>query len=81
MTSGAIAGFLDVAYNFNTQALLDDNILGMFEIISSGGVQYQKLFEDIQSFWNFRKHNNCYFFLSLVRSVSKNRLANGDAWG
>ncbi|KAH9331473.1 hypothetical protein KI387_003581, partial [Taxus chinensis] len=28
MTSGAIAGFLDVAYNFNTQALLDDNILG-----------------------------------------------------
>ncbi|MCO5559990.1 hypothetical protein L7F22_013594 [Adiantum nelumboides] len=28
MTSGAIAGFLDVAFNFNTQALLDDNLIG-----------------------------------------------------
>lgn len=28
MVSGAIAGFLDVAFNFNTQALLDDNLLG-----------------------------------------------------
>lgn len=28
IVSGAIGGFLDVAFNFNTQALLDDNLLG-----------------------------------------------------
>lgn len=28
MVSGAIGGFLDVAFNFNTQALLDDNLIG-----------------------------------------------------
>lgn len=28
MVSGAIGGFLDVAFNFNTQAMLDDNLLG-----------------------------------------------------
>jgi len=28
MVSGAVGGFLDVAFNFNTQALLDDNIIG-----------------------------------------------------
>lgn len=28
MVSGAIGGFLDVAFNFNTQAYLDDNLLG-----------------------------------------------------
>ncbi|KAJ7953527.1 GPI ethanolamine phosphate transferase 2 [Quillaja saponaria] len=30
MVSGAIGGFLDVAFNFNTQAFLDDNLLGQF---------------------------------------------------
>ncbi|XP_038720563.1 GPI ethanolamine phosphate transferase 2 isoform X2 [Tripterygium wilfordii] len=30
MVSGAIGGFLDVAFNFNTQALLDDNLLDQF---------------------------------------------------
>lgn len=30
MVSGAIGGFLDVAFNFNTQALLDDNLLGIY---------------------------------------------------
>lgn len=30
MVSGAIGGFLDVAFNFNTQALLDDNLLGRY---------------------------------------------------
>jgi ethanolaminephosphotransferase len=29
MTSGAIAGFLDVAFNFNTQAMLGDSLIGM----------------------------------------------------
>ncbi|KAK9011699.1 hypothetical protein V6N11_039783 [Hibiscus sabdariffa] len=28
MVSGAIGGFLDVAFNFNTQAMMDDNLLG-----------------------------------------------------
>jgi hypothetical protein len=28
MVSGAIGGFLDVAFNFHTQAMLDDNLLG-----------------------------------------------------
>lgn len=35
MTSGAIAGFLDVAFNFNTQALLDDNLVGKLTTSSS----------------------------------------------
>ncbi|KAL2498930.1 Alkaline-phosphatase-like family protein [Abeliophyllum distichum] len=30
MVSGAIGGFLDVAFNFNTQAFLDDNLIGQF---------------------------------------------------
>ncbi|XP_077213618.1 alkaline-phosphatase-like family protein isoform X2 [Tasmannia lanceolata] len=33
MVSGAIGGFLDVAFNFNTQALLDDNLIGQFHSI------------------------------------------------
>lgn len=28
MVSGAIGGFLDVAFNFNSQAYSDDNLLG-----------------------------------------------------
>lgn len=32
MVSGAIGGFLDVAFNFNTQALLDDNLIGQLVI-------------------------------------------------
>ncbi|XP_057548058.1 uncharacterized protein LOC130826493 [Amaranthus tricolor] len=30
MISGAIGGLLDVAFNFNTQAFLDDNLLDQF---------------------------------------------------
>ncbi|MED6144084.1 hypothetical protein PIB30_012170 [Stylosanthes scabra] len=30
MVSGAIGGFLDVAFNFNTQAYLDDNLVAQF---------------------------------------------------
>ncbi|XP_042401575.1 GPI ethanolamine phosphate transferase 2-like isoform X1 [Zingiber officinale] len=33
MVSGAVGGFLDVAFNFNTQALLDDNLLDQFKRI------------------------------------------------
>ncbi|KAH7297933.1 hypothetical protein KP509_25G019500 [Ceratopteris richardii] len=31
MVSGSIAGFLDVAFNFNTQVLLDDNLIGQLK--------------------------------------------------
>lgn len=30
MVSGAVGGFLDVVFNFNTQAFLDDNLLDQF---------------------------------------------------
>ncbi|KAG9450826.1 hypothetical protein H6P81_010791 [Aristolochia fimbriata] len=33
IVSGAIGGFLDVAFNFNTQKFLDDNLLGQFDSI------------------------------------------------
>lgn len=36
MTSGAIAGFLDVAFNFNTQALLDDNLVVIIACLRDG---------------------------------------------
>ncbi|XP_043697472.1 GPI ethanolamine phosphate transferase 2-like isoform X1 [Telopea speciosissima] len=49
MVSGAIGGFLDVAFNFNTQALLDDNILGQFydigwKMVMHGDETWLKLF-------------------------------------
>ncbi|XP_042507866.1 GPI ethanolamine phosphate transferase 2 isoform X2 [Macadamia integrifolia] len=49
MVSGAIGGFLDVAFNFNTQALLDDNILGQFydigwRMVMHGDETWLKLF-------------------------------------
>lgn len=31
MVSGAIGGFLDVAFNFNTLAYLDDNLVGQLQ--------------------------------------------------
>lgn len=33
MVSGAIGGYLDVALNFNTQAFLDDNLIGQLFIL------------------------------------------------
>ncbi|KAL4197269.1 hypothetical protein AMTRI_Chr04g250260 [Amborella trichopoda] len=49
MISGAIAGFLDVAFNFNTQALLDDNLLGQlhdigWKMVMLGDETWIKLF-------------------------------------
>ncbi|TVU28907.1 hypothetical protein EJB05_20445 [Eragrostis curvula] len=35
MVSGAIGGFLDVAFNFNTQAFLEDNLLDQLHMIGS----------------------------------------------
>lgn len=49
MLSGAIGGFLDVAFNFNTQALLDDNLLDQFyrigwKLVMLGDETWIKLF-------------------------------------
>ncbi|XP_024383334.1 uncharacterized protein [Physcomitrium patens] len=51
MTSGAIAGFLDVAFNFNTQALLDDNLVDQlaragWKMVMLGDDTWLKLFPD-----------------------------------
>ncbi|KAF7809356.1 GPI ethanolamine phosphate transferase 2 isoform X1 [Senna tora] len=52
MVSGAIGGFLDVALNFNTQALLDDNLLAKFfkigwKMVILGDDTWLKLFPDL----------------------------------
>ncbi|GAB4848789.1 hypothetical protein Ancab_003517 [Ancistrocladus abbreviatus] len=52
MVSGAIGGFLDVAFNFNTQALLDDNLLGQFfrigwKMVMLGDETWLKLFPQL----------------------------------
>lgn len=52
MTSGAIAGFLDVAFNFNTQAFLDDNILGQlaragWQMVMLGDETWLRLFPSL----------------------------------
>ncbi|CAL9774211.1 unnamed protein product [Musa acuminata subsp. burmannicoides] len=52
MVSGAIGGFLDVAFNFNTQVLLDDNLLDQFkrigwELVMHGDETWIKLFPRI----------------------------------
>ncbi|XP_065873889.1 uncharacterized protein [Euphorbia lathyris] len=49
MVSGAIGGFLDVAFNFNTQAMLDDNLLDQFfrigwKMVMLGDETWLKLF-------------------------------------
>ncbi|KAL3701112.1 hypothetical protein R1sor_019134 [Riccia sorocarpa] len=49
MTSGAIAGFLDVAYNFNTKELLEDNLIDQlaragWQMVMLGDETWLKLF-------------------------------------
>ncbi|KAL2521817.1 Alkaline-phosphatase-like family protein [Forsythia ovata] len=49
MVSGAIGGFLDVAFNFNTQAFLDDNLIVQFfrfgwKMVMLGDETWLKLF-------------------------------------
>ncbi|CAO2047272.1 unnamed protein product [Urochloa humidicola] len=49
MVSGAIGGFLDVAFNFNTQAFLEDNLLGQLrrigcKLVMLGDETWIKLF-------------------------------------
>ncbi|KAF0931187.1 hypothetical protein E2562_002536 [Oryza meyeriana var. granulata] len=54
MVSGAIGGFLDVAFNFNTQAFLDDNLLDQlhmigYNLVMLGDETWIKLFPKL--FW------------------------------
>lgn len=62
MLSGAIGGFLDVAFNFNTQALLDDNLIGQFfkvgwKMVMLGDETWLKLFPGL-----FTRHDGVNSF-------------------
>ncbi|OVA01779.1 Type I phosphodiesterase/nucleotide pyrophosphatase/phosphate transferase [Macleaya cordata] len=62
MVSGAIGGFLDVAFNFNTQAFLDDNLLGQFlnigwKMVMLGDETWIKLFPGL-----FTRHDGVSSF-------------------
>ncbi|XWS29590.1 hypothetical protein CRYUN_Cryun24cG0041800 [Craigia yunnanensis] len=62
MVSGAIGGFLDVAFNFNTQAMLDDNLLGQFfrigwKMVMLGDETWLKLFPGL-----FKRHDGVSSF-------------------
>ncbi|KAG6549640.1 hypothetical protein Mapa_008618 [Marchantia paleacea] len=62
MTSGAIAGFLDVAYNFNTQKLLEDNLIGQlaragWRMVMLGDETWLKLFPNL-----FERHDGVSSF-------------------
>ncbi|KAL1206805.1 hypothetical protein V5N11_009204 [Cardamine amara subsp. amara] len=87
MVSGAIGGFLDVAFNFNTQALLDDNLLGQFfrigwKMVMLGDETWLKLFPGL-----FMRHDGVSSFfvkdtVQVDRNVSRhlpNEL-NSDDW-
>ncbi|KAA8546734.1 hypothetical protein F0562_003163 [Nyssa sinensis] len=62
MMSGAIGGFLDVAFNFNTQALLDDNLIDQFfrigwKVVMLGDETWLKLFPGL-----FTRHDGVSSF-------------------
>ncbi|GFY90791.1 alkaline-phosphatase-like family protein [Actinidia rufa] len=71
MVSGAIGGFLDVAFNFNTQALLDDNLIRQFfnigwKMVMFGDETWLKLFPGL-----FTRHDGvssfyCAFLLDIT---------------
>lgn len=73
MVSGAIGGFLDVAFNFNTQALLDDNLLGQFfrigwKMVMLGDETWLKLFPGL-----FMRHDGVSsFFVKDTVQVDQN---------
>ncbi|XP_022133279.1 GPI ethanolamine phosphate transferase 2 isoform X2 [Momordica charantia] len=73
IVSGAIGGFLDVAFNFNTQVLLDDNLLGQFfklgwKMVMCGDETWLKLFPGI-----FTRHDGVSsFFVKDTVEVDKN---------
>lgn len=87
MVSGAIGGFLDVAFNFNTQAMLDDNLLGQFfrigwKMVMLGDETWLKLFPGL-----FTRHDGVSSFyvkdtVQVDQNVSRhleNEL-NRDDW-
>ncbi|KAM1091589.1 hypothetical protein FF1_019057 [Malus domestica] len=73
MVSGAIGGFLDVAMNFNTQAMLDDNLLGQFfkigwKMVMLGDETWLKLFPGL-----FLRHDGVSsFFVKDTVHVDQN---------
>ncbi|XP_015890563.3 GPI ethanolamine phosphate transferase 2 isoform X2 [Ziziphus jujuba] len=73
MVSGAIGGFLDVAFNFNTQALLDDNLLDQFfkigwKMVMLGDETWLKLFPGL-----FLRHDGVSsFFVKDTVQVDQN---------
>nr|GMD49280.1 GPI ethanolamine phosphate transferase 2 isoform X1 [Ipomoea batatas] len=73
MVSGAIGGFLDVAFNFNTQALLDDNIIVQFlrvgwKMVMHGDETWLKLFPGM-----FARHDGVSsFFVKDTVQVDHN---------
>ncbi|XP_048128451.1 GPI ethanolamine phosphate transferase 2 isoform X3 [Rhodamnia argentea] len=73
MVSGAIGGFLDVAFNFNTQALQDDNIIGQFfrtgrRMVMHGDDTWLKLFPG-----SFIRHDGVgSFFVKDTVQVDQN---------
>ncbi|XP_060184142.1 GPI ethanolamine phosphate transferase 2 isoform X1 [Lycium barbarum] len=73
MVSGAVGGFLDVAFNFNTQALLDDNIIVQFlkvgwKMVMHGDETWLKLFPGM-----FSRHDGVSsFFVKDTVQVDQN---------
>lgn len=73
MVSGAIGGFLDVAFNFNTQAMLDDNLIGQFfrigwKMLMLGDDTWLKLFPEM-----FTRHDGVSsFFVKDTVQVDQN---------
>ncbi|CAK9169181.1 unnamed protein product [Ilex paraguariensis] len=62
VVSGAIGGFLDIAFNFNTQALSDDNLIGQFfrigwKMVMLGDETWLKLFPGL-----FTRHDGVSSF-------------------
>ncbi|KAG5241086.1 GPI ethanolamine phosphate transferase [Salix suchowensis] len=87
MVSGAIGGFLDVAFNFNTQAMLDDNLLGQFfrigwKMVMLGDETWLKLFPGL-----FTRHDGVSSFyvkdtVQVDQNVSRHLESelNRDDW-
>ncbi|PON38793.1 Type I phosphodiesterase/nucleotide pyrophosphatase/phosphate transferase [Parasponia andersonii] len=73
MVSGAIGGFMDVAFNFNTQALLDDNLIDQFfkigrKMVMLGDDTWLKLFPGL-----FTRHDGVSsFFVKDTVQVDQN---------
>ncbi|XP_057448555.1 GPI ethanolamine phosphate transferase 2 isoform X2 [Lotus japonicus] len=73
MVSGAIGGFLDVAFNFNSQAFLDDNLLAQFikigwKMVMHGDDTWLKLFPGL-----FARHDGVSsFFVKDTVQVDQN---------